>query len=74
MRLPSVRVAGCDLVHQYTMGDAALEQFCILAKSAKGRAAVQIIAEATSASNLFAFGELLDQPNLKEVRSYFCAL
>eukprot|EP00959_Pyramimonas_sp_CCMP1952_P311910 6527933-Pyramimonas_sp.AAC.1 len=50
------------------MGDAALEQFCILAKSAKGRAAVQIIAEATSASNLFAFGELLDQPNLKELK------
>uniref|UniRef100_A0A7S0WJU6 PCI domain-containing protein n=1 Tax=Pyramimonas obovata TaxID=1411642 RepID=A0A7S0WJU6_9CHLO len=50
------------------MGDAALEQFCILAKSAKGHAAVQIIAEATSAPNLFAFGELLDQPNLQELK------
>jgi hypothetical protein len=52
------------------MGDAQLEQFCILAKSAKGRAAVHIIAEATSAPNLFAFGELLDQPNLQEVTSF----
>mmetsp|Transcript_34671 Transcript_34671/g.58253 ORF Transcript_34671/g.58253 Transcript_34671/m.58253 type:complete len:255 (+) Transcript_34671:222-986(+) len=49
------------------MGDAQLEQFCILAKSAKGRAAVHIISEATSAPNLFAFGELLDQPNLQEL-------
>jgi hypothetical protein len=49
---------------------ASLESFCLLAKNARGRAAVQIIQEATAAPGLFAFGELLDMPNVQQVRSY----
>lgn len=46
---------------------ASLESFCLLAKNARGRAAVQIIQEATAAPGLFAFGELLDMPNVQQV-------
>eukprot|EP00899_Mesostigma_viride_P003813 jgi/Mesvir1/13432/Mv16505-RA.1 len=44
-----------------------LEQFCLLAKGAKGRALVQLIHEATSHPDLFAFGELLDVPSIAEL-------
>ena len=46
----------------------ALQSFLALAKGARGRAAVAIIADATAAPGLFAFGELLDVPNVKEAR------
>lgn len=51
------------------MGEGAdvLEQFCLLAKNARGRACVQIILEATASPGLFAYGELLDMPNIQEV-------
>lgn len=44
-----------------------LEAFLLLAKSARGRAAAELVREATSAPGLFVFGELLDMPNIKEV-------
>lgn len=44
-----------------------LEQFCLLAKSARGKALVQLIETATSEPNLFAFGELLEAPHIKEM-------
>jgi COP9 signalosome complex subunit 7 len=46
----------------------ALQSFLALAKGARGRAAVAVIADATAAPGLFAFGELLDVPNIKEAR------
>lgn len=48
--------------------DSKLEAFCILAKSARGRAAAELVQEATSTPGLFVFGELLDMQNIKEVR------
>ena len=48
--------------------DAQLEQFCILAKGTKGRAIADLIQRATSQPGIFTFGELLDIPNVKEVR------
>jgi len=48
--------------------DTSLESFCLLAKNARGRAAVQIIHEATAAPGLFAFGELLDMPNVQQLK------
>jgi len=45
-----------------------LEQFVLLAKSARGRGLVQLIETATADPNLFAFGELLDAPHIKEAR------
>ena len=44
-----------------------LEQFCLLAKSARGRGLVDLIGRATADPNLFAFGELLDVAQIKEV-------
>eukprot|EP00232_Nephroselmis_pyriformis_P021643 CAMPEP_0182866516 /NCGR_PEP_ID=MMETSP0034_2-20130328/8245_1 /TAXON_ID=156128 /ORGANISM="Nephroselmis pyriformis, Strain CCMP717" /LENGTH=266 /DNA_ID=CAMNT_0024998845 /DNA_START=90 /DNA_END=887 /DNA_ORIENTATION=+ len=46
---------------------AKVEQFCLLAKSARGAAARQIVVEATTEPGLYAFGELLDMPNIKDL-------
>ena len=45
-----------------------LAGFLALAKGARGRAAASIIADATGTPGLFAFGELLDLPHIKEAR------
>lgn len=42
----------------------ALEQFLILAKQAKGRAAVALVQQAISSPALYHFGELLDHENI----------
>lgn len=52
--------------------EAQLEQFCILAKSTKGRAIADLIQKATSQPGIFTFGELLDIPNVKEVCMMCC--
>lgn len=39
-----------------------------MSKSAKGAAAAKLVQDATSASGLFVFAELLDVPNIQEVR------
>ena len=46
----------------------ALQPFLLLAKSARGRAAAAVVSDATAAPGVFAFGELLDMPNVKEAR------
>uniref|UniRef100_A0A2P2I0U4 COP9 signalosome complex subunit 7a-like n=1 Tax=Hirondellea gigas TaxID=1518452 RepID=A0A2P2I0U4_9CRUS len=43
------------------------EQFLMLAKSAKGAAAVQLIKEALEAPGLYVFAELLHMPNIQEL-------
>jgi COP9 signalosome complex subunit 7 len=45
-----------------------LEPFLLMAKSAKGAAATKLIADATSAAGTFVFAELLEMPNVQEVR------
>ena len=45
-----------------------LEQFVLLAKTAKGAATVELIKQALEASGVYVFGELLDMPHVKEVR------
>ena len=52
--------------------EAQLEQFCILAKSTKGRAIADFIQKATSQPGIFTFGELLDVPSVKEVCILYC--
>ena len=42
-----------------------LEQFVLLAKNAKGAAAVELIKQALEAPGVFVFGELLDMPNIQ---------
>lgn len=44
-----------------------LEQFVLLAKSAKGAAAIELIKQVLEAPGVHVFGELLDMPNLIEV-------
>jgi len=44
----------------------ALEQFTILAKSAKGKACELLIQQALEAPNVFVFGELLEMKNLEQ--------
>ena len=45
-----------------------VEQFVLLAKGAKGAAAAELIKQAIEAPGVYVFGELLDMPNIKEVR------
>ena len=45
-----------------------LEQFVLLAKSAKGAAVVELINQALAAPGVFVFGELLEMSSVKEVR------
>lgn len=44
-----------------------LEQFVLLAKTAKGAAAVGLIKQVLEAPNVYVFGELLDMPNIQEL-------
>ena len=46
-----------------------LEQFVLLAKTAKGAAAVELIKQVLEATGVYVFGELLDMPNIQEVFS-----
>jgi COP9 signalosome complex subunit 7 len=47
---------------------AKLEPFVLISKSAKGAAAVKLIQDVISAQGVYFFAELLDSPNIKEVR------
>ena len=46
---------------------AALQQFCLLAKSAKGAGCASLIGQALEHPGIFVFGELLDMPSIKEL-------
>ncbi|XP_015903430.1 COP9 signalosome complex subunit 7b isoform X2 [Parasteatoda tepidariorum] len=48
---------------------ALLEQYLILAKSAKGAAAVELIKQVLVAPGIYVFGELLDMPNIQELNT-----
>jgi COP9 signalosome complex subunit 7 len=45
-----------------------LEPFVLNAKSAKGAGAAKLILDAVSAQGVYFFAELLDAPNIQEVR------
>lgn len=51
-------------------GCRELEQFVLLAKTAKGAAAAELVTRALEAPGVYVFGELLDSPNVKEVYIY----
>ena len=50
------------------MDATKIESFLLLAKSAKGRAAAEIVHKVTSEVGIYAFGELLEVQGIKEVR------
>lgn len=47
---------------------AKLEPYLLMSKAAKGAAAAKLIQDVTSAPGMFVFAELLDLPNIQEVR------
>jgi len=49
---------------------AKLEPYLLMAKSAKGAAAAKLIADATAATGVYVFSELLETPSINEVRSF----
>ena len=51
------------------VGCSALEQFLLLAKTAKGPAAVELIKQALEAPGVYVFGELLETDCVKELVS-----
>ena len=53
-------------------GNNPLEQFVLLAKSAKGAAAVELVKQVLEAPGVHVFGELLDMPNVVEVSWLYC--
>ena len=60
--LISIKGAMVDL---NTVAANPLEQFVLLAKNAKGAAAVELIKQALEAPTVFVFGELLDMANIQ---------
>lgn len=50
------------------MAENPLEQFVLLAKTAKGAAAVELIKQALEAPGVYVFGELLDMPNIEDLK------
>jgi COP9 signalosome complex subunit 7 len=45
-----------------------LEQFCILARTQKGRACVALILQVLNHKKIYVFGELLDVPSIQALR------
>jgi COP9 signalosome complex subunit 7 len=46
---------------------SSLQQYLLLAKSAKGKACAAVIQQALSAANVYVFGELLEMQNVQQV-------
>lgn len=68
--LQHIYITGCISVMEIgTNATAKLEPFLLMAKSAKGAAAAKLIQDATSAPGVFVFAELLELPNIQEVRN-----
>ncbi|XP_066145622.1 COP9 signalosome complex subunit 7b isoform X1 [Euwallacea fornicatus] len=55
------------VVDKNTTSSNALEQFVILAKSAKGAACTELVKQALDAPGVYVFGELLDNANILEL-------
>lgn len=66
----------CGWSQALAASSVALEQFCLLAKSARDRAAAELIKQALSNKKVFVVGELLAMPNMQalagtEYANYF---
>ena len=49
------------------LDESKIQQYLLLAKNARGRAACDLISKATSEPGLFGFSELLSVPSIQEV-------
>lgn len=56
------------VVEKNTHAGNSLEQFVLLAKTAKGAACMELIKQVLDAPGVYVFGELLDMPNIAEVK------
>lgn len=50
-------------------GVSPLEQYVLLAKSARGAAAAELIKQCVEAQGVYVFGELMDMPNIQELEN-----
>ncbi|XP_022917585.1 COP9 signalosome complex subunit 7b isoform X2 [Onthophagus taurus] len=57
------------VVEKNTHSSNPLEQFILLAKTAKGSACLELIKQVLEVPGIYVFGELLDMPNIKELES-----
>lgn len=62
---------GSDVEVPATVVHNPLDQFVQLAKGATGTACLDLIKQSLEAPGVHVFGELLDMPNIKEVRYIF---
>ncbi|XP_050516948.1 COP9 signalosome complex subunit 7b [Diabrotica virgifera virgifera] len=66
------------VVDKSPISGTVLEQFVLLAKSAKGAACTELVKQVLEAPGVYVFGELLDMPNISELattdRKYFNTL
>ena len=62
---PLLDVLSIAMVDLTNVSVNPLEQFVLLAKNARGAAAVELIKQALEAPAVFVFGELLDMPNIQ---------
>jgi len=51
------------------MDGVAIQQYCLIAKSAKGKACAAVIEQALNTNGVFVFGELLQSPNVIALES-----
>ena len=49
-----------------------LEQYLLLARKETGAAAVELIKQVLEAPSVYVFAELLDIPNIIQVKRFFC--
>ncbi|KAI5455251.1 hypothetical protein NCC49_000067 [Naganishia albida] len=49
---------------------ANLEPFLLVARSTKGAAAAKVVVDATSAPGVYGFGELLEMPNIRQLKEH----
>ncbi|XP_043206039.1 COP9 signalosome complex subunit 7a-like [Amphibalanus amphitrite] len=55
---------------EVTSPSQPLEQFVLLAKSARGAAAAELVRQALDAPGVYVFAELLDMPHIKDLESH----
>ena len=58
-------------VKSHSISSNNLEQFVLLAKSARGAGLVALVKQVLEAPGVFVFGELLEMPNVEEVNCCF---
>ena len=58
-----------DISTTSLQGSQGLQQFLLLAKTARGPAAVELVKQALSASGVYVFGELLETECVKDLSS-----